>query len=598
MIKDRASSIVKSNKSMRKALVKCVLVYLVLILLSIVTGVVFVYASGVSRVSPLLFGLIHLVLVIAGFITARVIVGKLLRHALKLSGLGISMAAARPILFKIDLGILIAEAVIVIASLLMSIVMFNSAYMRYFGFYIHNSLLAQDKVEENLKKNPFEFEYEDENGNAWTLDTIRKGGLTTGVSEVDLLLKFAENEAKYYEENNIAGGQKYWTWAKNKGYGTYGSAWEWCANFVTYCVIECGLGESAESTFGDLDGWIRGGGGYLSCTSWRAHMRKLGFGEHKASSGYTPQPGDIVIYTTQGECQHIGIVKETHGTTMTTIEGNTGGGRTKYTSLVAVRDKRPISGKLSSWDGAVYFTPPYKITGTTSSGEVFTPGKSYNQAETEEVLYKFLSETMGLNNAACAGIIANIYCESHFSYDQLEVANYGRVYTAKSKSATSFDAPVSYGNNNYAGLSDIDKLWNYTGKLYYENKKSKSGYTLYGCGYGIVGWSFTNRTNYAQWSMANGYGPGYGPTSLEGQCMYLKYQLENSYQSLLELMKTVPNTKDGALQVGEMWCHRFERPAGHVADAPSNYAKGCSECTRRGQVASTTYWEKYGNGLD
>ena len=71
MIKDRASSIVKSNKSMRKALVKCVLVYLVLILLSIVTGVVFVYASGVSRVSPLLFGLIHLVLVIAGFINLK-----------------------------------------------------------------------------------------------------------------------------------------------------------------------------------------------------------------------------------------------------------------------------------------------------------------------------------------------------------------------------------------------------------------------------------------------------------------------------------------------------------------------------------------------
>ena len=597
MIKDKASSVVKSNKSMQKALIKCAAVYLVLILLSIVTGVVFVYISGVSRVSPLLFGLIHLVLVVAGFIVARVIVGNILRPALKQSGLGLNMLALRPILLKIDLGILIAEGVIVIASLLMSIIMFNSAYMRYFGFYIHNSLLARDKIEESIEKNPFEFEYEDENGNSWTLDNIRKGGIT-GVSEVDLLLKFAENEANYYAENNIAGGQKYWTWAKNKGYSTPGSAWEWCANFVSYCVIECGLGESAESTFGDMGGWIKSGGGYLSCTSWRTHMRGLGFAENKASSGYTPQPGDIVIYTTQGECQHIGIVKETHGTTMTTIEGNTGGGKTKYTSLVAVRDKRPISGKLSSWDGAVYFTPPYKITGTTSSGEVFTPGKSYNQAETEEVLYKFLSETMGLNNAACAGIIANIYCESHFSYDQLEVANYGKVYTAKSKSATSFSAPVSYGNGNYAGLPDIDKLWNYTEKLYYENKKAKSGYTLYGCGYGIVGWSFTNRTNYANWSMTNGYGPGYGSTSLEGQCMYLKYQLENSYQSLLELMKSVPNTKDGALQVGEMWCHRFERPAGHVADAPSNYAKGCSECVRRGQIASTTYWEKYGNGLD
>jgi cell wall-associated NlpC family hydrolase len=102
------------------------------------------------------------------------------------------------------------------------------------------------------------------------------------------------------------GGQPYWSW-----YG-FGSRVEWCATFVSWCANECGYIETgiipkfaACQTQGIP--WFKDRG------QW-------------AERGYAPQPGDIIFFDwgRDGVSDHVGIVESCDGTTVHTIEGNSG----------------------------------------------------------------------------------------------------------------------------------------------------------------------------------------------------------------------------------------------------------------------------------
>ena len=138
----------------------------------------------------------------------------------------------------------------------------------------------------------------------------------------------------------------------------------------------------------------------------------------------------------------------------------------------------------------------------------------------EKRIYLFATREMGLNTAAACGLLANVERECDFNVNDL----------------------------SYDG------------------------------GYGIVQWTGPRNTDLKNWCKKNGY----DYTRLEGQCWFLKYELETSQKKTLNYMKGVSNTAAGAYDAAYYFCYWFEIPANRQANA-----------VRRGNLAKDTYWRRY-----
>ena len=110
-------------------------------------------------------------------------------------------------------------------------------------------------------------------------------------------------------------------------------------------------------------------------------------------------------------------------------------------------------------------------------------------ASNADTIFEYLVGTMGLNNAAACGVLANIQCESNF-------------------------------NPNASGD--------------------------YGTSYGICQWHNTRFTALKNYCSSNGY----DYTTLIGQLHYLEYELTNSYSGVLSKLRSVSNTASGAYDAG------------------------------------------------
>lgn len=139
----------------------------------------------------------------------------------------------------------------------------------------------------------------------------------------------------------------------------------------------------------------------------------------------------------------------------------------------------------------------------------------------EQIIFNFLCNNMKLNIAASCGILANIKEESSFN-------------------------PNLYGD--------------------------------FGTSYGICQWHEIRFRQLKNWCEINCY----NYTTIEGQLNYLKHELETSYNSVLNEIKSLPNTADGAYNAAYIWCVDFEIPANAAVKA-----------IQRGRLAQNTYWAKY-----
>lgn len=153
-------------------------------------------------------------------------------------------------------------------------------------------------------------------------------------------------------------------------------------------------------------------------------------------------------------------------------------------------------------------------------------------------IYHFLVYNMGLNSAAACGILANIRRESFFNPDKLG------------------DADTSYGICQWHDTS--------TGVGRYTN---------------LINWCAQN---------------GYDYTQLEGQLQFLYHELSqndstilHNGKTILDYMRTVDNTADGAYAAGYYWCDTFEVPFSN------NPEKRAAECDARGSLARDIYWPAY-----
>ncbi|MFI7131956.1 CHAP domain-containing protein [Nonomuraea sp. NPDC050153] len=93
---------------------------------------------------------------------------------------------------------------------------------------------------------------------------------------------------------------------------------DWCADFAKYVWRKAGVkhADVPEGSGGVLDGWA---------ASFKNYGTTFGTW-HTRGSGYTPQPGDAVVFDwdQSGDIDHVGIVKSADGSTVYTIEGNSG----------------------------------------------------------------------------------------------------------------------------------------------------------------------------------------------------------------------------------------------------------------------------------
>lgn len=151
----------------------------------------------------------------------------------------------------------------------------------------------------------------------------------------------------------------------------------------------------------------------------------------------------------------------------------------------------------------------------------------------EVTIFNFLKNNMNLNTAAACGVLANIEKESGFRPDLVE---YG----------------YSFSNGGY-GICQ----WTNTPRGASTGRKTK-----------LVNYCKNNGLDYK---------------SLNGQLNYLKYELENSYSSVLSVLKKVPNTAQGAFTAGYKWCYSFEVPAGYNTGVSDN----------RGASAKNKYYPEY-----
>lgn len=101
------------------------------------------------------------------------------------------------------------------------------------------------------------------------------------------------------------GGEKFWSW-----YG-FTSREEWCACFVSWCANQAGLIQSGAVPKFSL------------CTDGKNWFQNQGKWQ---GAGSMPSPGAIVFFDWEhdGTCDHVGIVERCDGTTVYTIEGNSG----------------------------------------------------------------------------------------------------------------------------------------------------------------------------------------------------------------------------------------------------------------------------------
>ncbi|MGN0702444.1 MAG: phage tail tip lysozyme [Lentihominibacter sp.] len=170
-------------------------------------------------------------------------------------------------------------------------------------------------------------------------------------------------------------------------------------------------------------------------------------------------------------------------------------------------------------------------------------------AENTEAIYRYLTQTMGLNTAAACGVMTNINAESAMS-------------------------PINLQNtyNTSIGLSDSE----YTSRV---DSGKYTKFTSDSAGYGLCQWTSSGRkSNLLNYARSRNTSIG----DLTMQMEFFEKELTSSYNSVYVTLKNVPNTAAGAYIAAAEMCMCYEIPANTVATAAS-----------RGKTCLSNYWKQY-----
>ncbi|MBQ9015433.1 MAG: hypothetical protein IJ109_04870 [Firmicutes bacterium] len=186
---------------------------------------------------------------------------------------------------------------------------------------------------------------------------------------------------------------------------------------------------------------------------------------------------------------------------------------------------------------------------------------SYAASSNADRIYAYLTGTMGLNMAAAAGVMTNLYAESGMQPNNLENA-----YNA------------AYGLSDSEYTSRVNKGIRSNGKYTSGYGKTRYFTTDY-CGYGICQWTSLGRRS-ALLKLA--VKKDVSIADLNMQLEFLKQELQGSYPQVWATLQNVPNDASGAYLAAAHFCAAFEIPANTNATAAS-----------RAKTALATYWKTY-----
>lgn len=158
----------------------------------------------------------------------------------------------------------------------------------------------------------------------------------------------------------------------------------------------------------------------------------------------------------------------------------------------------------------------------------------------EKKCYKYLNENMGLCSAAACGILSNLYYESKYNSEILQI-----------------DSLVS--------LNFSDKQ--------YTKAVDNGSYKDFGCdltGYGLVQWTLPSRKEaLLRYAKKTGRSIGNMEMQLEFFAMEIK-----EYKAVWKLITECENSAEGAYSVGYDVCYYYEQPLEKESDSVirGNYA--------------------------
>jgi hypothetical protein len=146
------------------------------------------------------------------------------------------------------------------------------------------------------------------------------------------LIEVARSYVGYLEKASNSRLEDFKANVGNKNYTVfgqwYGPGWNgqpWCAMFVSFCADKAGIPTSIIPK-------------HASCSVGVSWFQRAG--RWRPRSGYTPKPGDIVYFTSNGATPaHVGIVTEVKNGYVYTVEGNTSSGKELEANGGAVAEK-------------------------------------------------------------------------------------------------------------------------------------------------------------------------------------------------------------------------------------------------------------------
>ena len=345
---------------------------------------------------------------------------------------------------------------------------------------------------------------------------------------------------------------------------------EWCAAFVCACakvadILDICIPHSYSCT-------------YMTSTGVSKNMGTFHKGPFNGCT-FTPQVGDLVMfrwesnYSTEYESDHVGIVIDCDGAKFHTIEGNTGTWD-RHTSCIKQKEYDVTYKCING-----YFRPDWSLVGASVNDMLlggFVGGTAFSLYNTENTREDAMIREIGYLDSDYKPSIST-------SKIKLSVIN----YTSRLAEIFSQFSVASYGGS---GTVIVDGIENPTAKAIIEylidkglnaagaigicaNIKHESGYRTdvieYGYTFANGGAGLCQWTNYPR-SAATGrktdmvafVGDDW-KTDLTGQLDFLWYELNSSYylSRVLEPIRLVPNTEEGARSAADTFVRKFEVPA-------------------------------------
>ena len=341
----------------------------------------------------------------------------------------------------------------------------------------------------------------------------------------------------------------------------------WCAAFVVACAKTAGvLGTIINNSFGASE-MVRGG--------VRKNYGTYHKGPYWGLNNYKPQPGDLIVFrwdTTSYpssmydyySSDHVGIVKEVIGDVVYTIEGNTV--YNGVSSRCGLKERglyaRYINGYFTpNWASvgdsveSVDTSQPVEVIDTTSYQPLYSSYSTNEDATLREVCYigkdgkpSIKSTGLRLSIINYTGALSALIESYGFTSQDQHISDNLDQLPSVPRSIVEYMRRRGLSTSAAVGIvANIDK----------ESKLKTSAVGDNGTSFGLCQWH-----NARAESMKLVAGSSWS-TNLTGQLDYLWLELTTTYKNnVLDPLRRLPNSEDGAKQAADIFVRNFEIPSG------------------------------------